>query len=90
VILLTVGNPDQAPPAPLIEATVSALREHRTGYAPTIGYPWLREAIAARQARHTGQPCTADNVAVEKTADKPKHGLTGKAPYKFESSPLQR
>ena len=64
VILLTVGNPDQAPPAPLIEATVSALREHRTGYAPTIGYPWLREAIAARQARHTGQPCTADNVAV--------------------------
>jgi arginine:pyruvate transaminase len=61
VILLTVGNPDQAPPAPLIEATV---REHRTGYAPTIGYPWLREAIAARQARHTGQPCTADNVAV--------------------------
>jgi len=21
---------------------------------------------------------------------KPKHGLTGKAPYKFESSPLQR
>jgi len=64
VILLTVGNPDQAPPAPLIEATVSALREHRTGYAPTIGYLWLREAIAARQARHTGQPCTADNVAV--------------------------
>src|ERR1700731_280026 len=26
----------------------------------------------------------------QKTADKPKHGLTGKAPYKFESSPLQR
>jgi arginine:pyruvate transaminase len=64
VILLTVGNPDQAPPERLIEATVSALHEHRTGYAPTIGYPWLREAIAARQARHTGQPCTADNVAV--------------------------
>ncbi|HZQ13374.1 MAG TPA: pyridoxal phosphate-dependent aminotransferase, partial [Pseudolabrys sp.] len=32
VIFLTVGDPDQAPPAPVIEATVAALRAHRTGY----------------------------------------------------------
>lgn len=64
VIILTVGDPDQAPPEALIEATVSALRAHRTGYAPTIGYPALREAIAARHARRSGQPCTADNVAI--------------------------
>jgi arginine:pyruvate transaminase len=64
VILLTVGDPDQAPPEAMIEATVAALRAHQTGYAPTIGYPALREAIAARQADRTGQPCTADNVAL--------------------------
>jgi arginine:pyruvate transaminase len=64
VILLTVGDPDQAPPEAMIEATVAALRAHQTGYAPTIGYPALREAIAARHAGRTHQPCTADNVAL--------------------------
>src|SRR5271154_3239606 len=64
VIFLTIGDPDQAPPEALIEATVAALREHRTGYSPTIGYPALREAIAARHARRTGRLCTADNVVV--------------------------
>ena len=64
VIFLTVGDPDQAPPAAVVEATIAALRRHRTGYAPTIGDPRLREAIAARFRRRTGQPCGADNVVV--------------------------
>src|SRR5271170_1634922 len=64
IIFLTVGNPDQEPPALVIEATVAALRSHRTGYAPTVGYPAVRQAIAARVARRTGQACRADNVAV--------------------------
>jgi len=64
VILLTVGNPDQTPAAAMIDATVAALRGGRTLYAPTIGYPKLRAAIAARCARRSGRPCTADNVAV--------------------------
>jgi arginine:pyruvate transaminase len=64
VIFLTVGDPDQEPPETVIDATVAALRDRRTGYAPTIGYPALREAIAARVARRSGQPCTADNIAV--------------------------
>jgi len=64
IIFLTVGDPDQEPPEAAIEATVAALRAHRTHYSPTIGYPALREAIAARVARRSGQPCTADNVAV--------------------------
>jgi arginine:pyruvate transaminase len=64
VILLTVGDPDQHPPEAVIEATVAALRRHRTGYAPIIGYPALREAIAARVARRSGQACRADNVAI--------------------------
>jgi arginine:pyruvate transaminase len=64
IIFLTVGDPDQEPPATVIEATVAALRNRRTGYAAIVGFPVLREAIAARVALRTGQPCTADNVAV--------------------------
>src|SRR5258708_6927034 len=64
VIALTVGDPDQPPPDVLIEATVTALRQHHTGYSRLIGLPALREAIAARHAARTGQLCTADNVVV--------------------------
>lgn len=64
VILLTVGDPDQAPPGPVIEATVASLRRGRTGYGRIVGDPELRTAIAARFARRTGRTCSADNVAV--------------------------
>jgi arginine:pyruvate transaminase len=64
VILLTVGDPDQAPPAAVIDATVDALRRKRTGYSPIVGYPEVRAAIAERFAHRSGQPCTAENVVV--------------------------
>src|SRR5438067_132723 len=64
VSFLTVGDADQEPRAVAIEAMIGAVRDGRTGYSPPIGYPALREAIAARVARRSGQPCTADNVAV--------------------------
>jgi arginine:pyruvate transaminase len=64
IIFLTVGDPDQSPPSAVIEATVAALQRHRTGYAAILGFPALREAIAARVARRSGQPCAPDNVAV--------------------------
>jgi arginine:pyruvate transaminase len=64
VILLTVGDPDQSPPAAVIDATVDALRRKRTGYSPIVGYPEVRAAIAERFAKRTGQPCTAENVVV--------------------------
>ena len=64
VISLTVGDPDQAPPGPVIEATIEALRGHRTGYSAIVGYPQVREAIAARCRRRTGQPCAAENVVL--------------------------
>jgi arginine:pyruvate transaminase len=64
VIILTIGDPDQEPPSALIEATIAALRAHRTGYAPILGQRRLREAIATRQARRSGRSCTTDNVAI--------------------------
>jgi arginine:pyruvate transaminase len=64
VIFLTVGDPDQAPPEPVIDATIDALRRHRTGYSSIIGYPRVREAIAARVQRRTERPCRADNIVV--------------------------
>jgi arginine:pyruvate transaminase len=64
VIFLTVGDPDQAAPEPVIAATIDALRQNRTGYTPIIGYPKLREAIAARTQQRTGRPCTADHVVL--------------------------
>jgi len=64
VILLTVGDPDQAPPTPMIEATVAALRRHRTGYARIAGMPEARAAIAERFQRRTGLACTAENVVL--------------------------
>ena len=64
IIFLTVGDPDQEPPEIVIEATVAALRAGRTGYAAIVGFPAVREAIAARVARRSGRPCRADNIAV--------------------------
>jgi arginine:pyruvate transaminase len=64
VIFLTVGDPDQLPPSPMIEATIDALRRAKTGYSPIIGYPEVRAAIAERFARHTGQACAMENVVV--------------------------
>ena len=64
IIFLTVGDPDQDPPGAVIEATVTALCRHRTGYSAIIGFPALREAIAARVARRTLRPCGPDNIAV--------------------------
>ncbi|MBI1778431.1 MAG: pyridoxal phosphate-dependent aminotransferase [Proteobacteria bacterium] len=64
VILLTVGEPDQAPPEPMIEATVAALRQHEVGYSPILGQEPVRSAVAERFARRTGRPCTAKNVVI--------------------------
>jgi arginine:pyruvate transaminase len=64
IIFLTIGDPDQAAPGAVIDATIASLRQNRTGYTPIIGYPRVREAIAARCQRRTGRPCSADNVVL--------------------------
>ena len=64
IIFLTVGDPDQDPPEAVVDAAVAALRGGRTGYSGILGFPEVREAIAARVARRSGRPCAADNIAV--------------------------
>jgi arginine:pyruvate transaminase len=64
VIFLTIGDPDQTAPEAVIEATVAALRRHRTGYTPILGDPRLRAAIAARVERRSCRPCRAENVVL--------------------------
>ncbi|HYB54592.1 MAG TPA: pyridoxal phosphate-dependent aminotransferase, partial [Alphaproteobacteria bacterium] len=64
VFLLTIGEPDQPPPQAIIAATVEALKRHHTGYAPILGYPALRAAVAARFAERTGRACASENVTI--------------------------
>lgn len=64
VLMLTIGDPDQSPPAPVVAATIASLQAGRAGYTPILGRPELRAAIAARIARRSGRPCAADNVVV--------------------------
>ena len=45
------GFPDEDPPAPVVEAAVTALRDGHHQYAPGPGVPALRAAIADHQAR---------------------------------------
>jgi aspartate/methionine/tyrosine aminotransferase len=62
VIILSVGDPDLATPAPVTERAIAALRGGDTHYAPAAGRPALRQAIARAHAERTGQAVAADNV----------------------------
>src|SRR5689334_2108955 len=64
IIFLTVGDPDQPPPAAMIEGTIASLRRLKTGYSPISGIPELRATIAARIAARSGRPCAAENVTI--------------------------
>jgi len=60
---LSIGEPDQPLPAPLVDAAVASLRAGRTGYTPKLGLTELRELLAADVAASTGyRPDVADVV----------------------------
>ena len=48
------GFPDVDGPPSVVEKAVEALRSGRNQYAPGVGVPELREAVAAHQRRHYG------------------------------------
>ncbi len=64
VILLTIGTPDQAPPAEAIAGTIKALQQGKVGYAPITGDMAVRQALAERIARRSGVACSAGNIAI--------------------------
>ncbi|MGY6118961.1 pyridoxal phosphate-dependent aminotransferase [Paraburkholderia strydomiana] len=62
VIVLSVGDPDFATPAPIVERAIDALRGGDTHYSAVSGRDPLRAAIAEEQARMTGSTVSAANV----------------------------
>lgn len=64
VILLSVGDPDFPTPTPIVEAAVTALRAGDTHYTNIHGRYELRQAIAERHSRLSGQEVTAENAIV--------------------------
>ena len=63
VIILSVGDPEFATPAPSLNARWP-LRDGDTHYSPVDGRADLRAAIARRHAAATGLDMDADNVIV--------------------------
>lgn len=64
VILLTVGNTDFPSPELAIAAVRDNLAAGRTHYGPSAGGRPIREAVARRHTRNTGQAIDADQVIV--------------------------
>jgi len=62
VLILSVGDPDLATPAPVIERAIECLRAGDTHYTPAAGRPALRAAIARAHSARSGQAVSADNV----------------------------
>ena len=62
VIVLSVGDPDFATPAPIVERAIEALRGGDTHYSAVSGREPLRAAIAAEHSRMSGYSVTAANV----------------------------
>ncbi|MGF1525357.1 MAG: pyridoxal phosphate-dependent aminotransferase [Candidatus Competibacterales bacterium] len=64
VILLSIGDPDLATPAPIVQRAVAALQQGDTHYTAIQGEPALRAAIAERFGARTGLEVGADRVCV--------------------------
>ncbi|QGZ64097.1 pyridoxal phosphate-dependent aminotransferase [Paraburkholderia acidisoli] len=62
VIVLSVGDPDFATPAPIVERAVAALRNGDTHYSAIMGREPLRAAIAREHSKLSGRRVGADNV----------------------------
>jgi arginine:pyruvate transaminase len=62
VIVLSLGEPDFAPPEAAVDAAVGALRHGRTRYTPAPGEGSARRAIAARASAQAGREVDQDRV----------------------------
>lgn len=62
VIELTIGEPDEATPAALMDTAAASMRAGRTGYSNGRGEPNLTAALAARYSARRGRTITRDQV----------------------------
>ncbi|HEX6332862.1 MAG TPA: aminotransferase class I/II-fold pyridoxal phosphate-dependent enzyme [Flavisolibacter sp.] len=60
-----LGDLNFRTPDAIVQATIKALVDGRTGYCPNAGIPALREALAADINRDRGTDYTVENVAVQ-------------------------
>lgn len=61
----SLGNPDPEPPETIAKALQKIAAENRPrshAYMPNAGFPAVRETMAARLARATGLPYTAEHI----------------------------
>ncbi|SPY53493.1 aspartate transaminase [Pseudomonas aeruginosa] len=64
ILLLSVGDPDFDTPAPIVQAAIDSLLAGNTHYADVRGKRALRQRIAERHRRRSGQAVDAEQVVV--------------------------
>ncbi len=64
VLHLEVGQPSTPAPGPVRAAAHAALDDDRIGYTHALGFPELRERIAASYEKNYGRPVEAEQIAV--------------------------
>ena len=64
VIHLSIGEPDQGTPGPVVRAAQAALQAGRTRYTPALGLPALRAAIAKHYADLYRVEVVAERIVV--------------------------
>src|SRR2546423_2693170 len=64
IIHLEIGEPDFDTPANVIEAGVEAIQTGWTHYAPSPGFPELRETVAEYIRRTRGIPCSSEEIVI--------------------------
>ncbi|WP_166364798.1 pyridoxal phosphate-dependent aminotransferase [Pseudomonas akapageensis] len=64
ILLLSVGDPDFDTPTPVVQAAIDSLLAGDTHYSDVRGSLALRESIARRQMRLSGQPLGAQEVII--------------------------
>jgi len=60
-----LGDMNIITPSNIIEATVRAMKDGKTGYCPNAGIPGLREALAADVSASHGVQYTMENIAIQ-------------------------
>jgi aspartate/methionine/tyrosine aminotransferase len=64
IVHLEIGQPDFPTPSHIVDAAFKAVRDGATGYAPTVGIPELRDAVAEYTTASRGVNVTPDHVVI--------------------------